>query len=339
MSRVSLAAASAALGAAAGALWLVAERVVTEMTAPTPPAAESGRGFTPFETGVRYEEVRIPAEDGTQLPGWVFLNEPDAPAILACGGYRGRRADLLGISSALWRAGCNVLLFDYRGHGERSSADAPSPVTLGYRELADARAALAYLRTRLPDAKLGVIGFSMGAAVALMVAAREPGVRAVIADSPFTSQRDIVRYRLRRASGRIAPLLTRPLGDAIVWLADRRLQIRHGFGFHEVQPLRDVSRLTQPLFLIHGGADREVPIEHSYRIARAAREAGVSLETWFLPTAHHCEAYFLDRPAYCRRAADFFTRHLAAGTNLSAPPSPVRAGVWTRPGGDRTSGS
>jgi fermentation-respiration switch protein FrsA (DUF1100 family) len=153
----------------------------------------------------------------------------------------------------------------------------------------------------------------MGAAVALMVAAREPGVCAVIADSPFTSQQDIVRYRLRRAARGAATPFTRPLGDAIVWLANRRLRVRHGFDFDEVQPLRDVSQLTRPLLLIHGAADREVPIEHSHRIAGAAREAGVPLETWFLPTATHCEAYFLDRPTYCRRAADFFRQHLAAG--------------------------
>ena len=300
---------AAALGAAGGGLWLAAERVVSAITAPTPAARERGRGFTPFETGVRYEDVSIPAEDGSPMCGWLFLNEPSAPAILACGGYRGRRADLLGISSALWRAGFNVLLFDYRGHGD-TGGDTPGPVTLGYRELADARAALACLRARLPRAAVGVIGFSMGAAVALMVAAREPSVRAVIADSPFTSQRDIVRYRLRRAAGRAASPLTAPLGDAIVWLADRRLRTRLGFGFADVQPLRDVSRLTQPLLLIHGEADREVPVEHSRRIARAAEQAGVPLETWFIPRASHCEAYFLDRPTYCRRAVEFFKRHV-----------------------------
>jgi uncharacterized protein len=300
---------AAALGAAGGGLWLAAERVVTAITAPTPPATERGRGFTPFETGVRCEDLSIPAEDGSPMRGWLFLNEPSSPAILACGGYRGRRADLLGISSALWRAGFNVLLFDYRGHGD-TGGDTPSPVTLGYRELADTRAALAYLRARLPESAVGVIGFSMGAAVALMVAARESSVRAVIADSPFTSQRDIVRYRLRRAARRAASTLTAPLGDAIVWLADRRLRTRLGFGFADVQPLHDVSRLTQPLLLIHGEADREVPVEHSHRIARVAERARVPLETWFVPHATHCEAYFLDRPTYCRRAAEFFKRHL-----------------------------
>jgi dipeptidyl aminopeptidase/acylaminoacyl peptidase len=309
-SRRSLGLAGAAVLSAGGALWLAATGIVEAMTAPSRPAVEA-RGFTPFETGVRWQDVVVTAEDGSAMAGWLLTSSESAPAVLACGGYRGRRADLLGISSALWRAGFNVLLFDYRGHGDRNAdASRPAPVTLGYRELADARAALAVLRDRFPGSPLGVIGFSMGAAIALMVAAREPRVRAVVADSPFTTLREIVRYRLGRAAGRLAPPWTRPLGDAVIALADRRLRRRLGFAFADVEPLREATRLSQPLLLIHGEADRDVPAEHSRQIAAAAERAGVPLETWFVREAGHCQAYFLDRPAYCRRVAAFFGRHL-----------------------------
>jgi dipeptidyl aminopeptidase/acylaminoacyl peptidase len=302
--------ASAILSAAA-TLWLAAAWLVERMTAPGRPVAEV-RGFTPFETGVSWQDVAVAAEDGSSMPGWLLLASDAAPAILACGGYRGRRADLLGISSALWRAGFNVLLFDYRGHGDRSADGAPAPVTLGHRELADARSALRVLRGRFPDSSLGVIGFSMGASVALMLAARERDLGAVIADSPFTTLREIVRYRLRRAAGRLASSWTRPLGAAVVALADRRLRHRLGYGFADVEPLRDASRLRQPLLLVHGLDDREVPAEHSRRIADAATRAGVPVETWFVPEATHCQAYFLDRPAYCTRVVEFFRSHLGA---------------------------
>ena len=317
--------------AAAGGLALAADWLVDQMTAPTRPRGpigEPNRGFTPFETGVRCEDVTIAAEDGTLMTGWLFFSAPTAPTILACGGYRGRRADLLGISSALWRDGFNVLLFDYRGHGDFSHTASPNqhPVTLGYRELADARAALRFLQQRFPSAPLGVIGFSMGAAIALMVAAREPAVKAIIADSPFTTQRDIVRYRLHRHAGRAASRWTAPIGDAIVSLADRRLRQRLGFRFADVEPLRDVTRLTQPLFLIHGERDLQVPPEHSRRLAAAATRAGVPLETWFVPDATHCDAYFLDRPLYCTRAATFFRRHLTPDVAAA-----VAAGAATSP--------
>jgi dipeptidyl aminopeptidase/acylaminoacyl peptidase len=299
----------------AGAVWLAAAWLVERMTGPGRTVGEL-RGFTPFETGVRWEDVVVTAADGSPMPGWLLLSSETAPAVLACGGYRGRRADLLGISSALWRAGFNVLLFDYRGHGDHAGA----PVTLGHRELADARSALGVLRSRFPASPLGVIGFSMGAAVALMVAVREPDVQAVVADSPFTTLRDIVGYRIRRAGGRLASAWTKP----VVAAADRRLRRRLGFGFADVEPLRDAARLTQALLLIHGLADREVPAEHARSIAAAAASAGVPLETWFVPGATHCQAYFLDRPAYCARVVGFFRRHLGAhahGSSLASRPA------------------
>jgi len=40
---------------------------------------------------------------------------------------------ILGISAHLWRAGHNVLVFEYYGHGTQVG----KPVTLGYREVND----------------------------------------------------------------------------------------------------------------------------------------------------------------------------------------------------------
>src|SRR5262249_41731558 len=144
--------------------------------------------FTPFETGADYEEVTFPSADGGQLlQGW-WLSRPQANGVIvACPGYRGSKSDLMGISTALWRAGFNVLLFDYHGHG----AGRGVPVTLGYREVRDFFGALDYVRGRVPEARIGVIGFSMGASVAIMGSARRPEVRAVVADSPFTSHADV----------------------------------------------------------------------------------------------------------------------------------------------------
>src|SRR5438067_508834 len=105
-------------GALAGAAYGAADYVFRRMTAPIRPRLPLTYGFTPFETGVDWKDVSFTTEDGTELGGWLLMRSDSAPAILACGGYRNRRSDLLGISSNLWRGGCNVLLFDYRGHGE-----------------------------------------------------------------------------------------------------------------------------------------------------------------------------------------------------------------------------
>src|SRR6266498_4160875 len=92
-----LTAAPLAAGVLAGAAVAAAEYVVHAMTRPSVAGRSLGQGFTPFETGVEWEEVSFPAEDGTPLAAWLLARDPLAPAVLACGGYRGRRADLLGI--------------------------------------------------------------------------------------------------------------------------------------------------------------------------------------------------------------------------------------------------
>jgi dipeptidyl aminopeptidase/acylaminoacyl peptidase len=310
----SPAAIAVAAGAlAGGALVGAAGYVTRRLTAPGRARLPLRLGFTPFETGVAWEDVTFPGGDGAPLGGWLLPRDAPAPSILACGGYRGRRSDLLGIGSHLWRAGFTVLLFDYAGYG-----DVPGPVTLGHRELADARAALRFLRQRHPGAPLGVIGYSMGAAVAIMLAAREPDVRAVVADSPFASQRDIVRYQMARELGLRPTAAGEPIARALLWLIDHTLRRRYGFRFADVEPLRDVGRLAaRPLLLVHGEADHMIPVEHARRVDAAARAGGVALESWYVPSAGHCEAYFLDREGYCRRVRRFFAQQLDAGLAAS----------------------
>jgi uncharacterized protein len=197
-----------------------------------------------------------------------------------------------------------VLLFDYRGYGE-----APGPVTLGYRELADARAALAYLRRARPGVPLGAIGFSMGAAVAVMLAAREPELKAVVADGPFTSQREIVSFRIAQRVRTLRSIA--PLRSLVVSLVNRHLLDSFGFGLDDVHPLHDVTALAgRPLFLIHGEQDEVIPADHTRRLVQAARRDGVPVEEWLVPGAGHCGAYFADRDVYCSRVRAFFRNAL-----------------------------
>ena len=63
-----------------------------------------------------------------------------------------------------------------------------------------------------------------------------------------------------------------------------------------------------PLVLyIHGGRDRWISPEQARSLVASAPEPS---ESWFVESAIHCGAYFVDRPAYCRRVAEFFDRHL-----------------------------
>ncbi len=252
--------------------------------------------FTPFETNIPgFEEITLVTEDGLSLHGWWLPHPGSQQTVIGLGGHRSPGADMLGIGSGLWRAGFNVLLFDWRSRGR-------SPVaqhSLAYYELRDAQAALAYAAQRVPDAAIGLIGFSMGASISLILAAADPRVRAVVADSPFTSISDVVGSATKRLRLPVRP---------VVALADLLTGWRYGYRFAAIRPIDAAPAIAlRPLLLIHGTNDSVVPVEHSHRIAAAIPN---SSEVWEINGVEHCGAYFADRPAYVRRVAAFFKQHL-----------------------------
>jgi len=297
-----IAAGSATIGSLGMAYY-----VARALTAPSPVTPTDDHLLTPFETGAEYEDVTFPSAQAAARPpeermlhGWWYPRPETTRVAICCPGYRGTKSDLIGIGMALWRAGFNVLTFDFHGHG----ADHGAPVTLGFREVQDLFGALDYAHTRVEDAQIGVIGFSMGASVAILVTARRQDVRAVVADSPFATHEDIVTHAIER--------VTRLPGRQVARLADTFLNWRAGYRHRDVRPIDEVAAIApRPLLIIHGSADRTIPVEHAYRVYAAA---GAPKELWIGEGADHCGTYFLDRPAYCARVVAFFERALDAET-------------------------
>ena len=286
--------------------------VARKLTAPNPISFMDDFTMTPFETGVEYEDVRIPtANPERPLVGWWFPRPATDEVIIACAGYRASKSDLIGIGSALWRVGFNVLLFDYHGHGANHGV----PITLAYRELHDFYAALDYTLARLPQARVGVLGFSMGAAIAILGAATRPEVRGVVADSPFATHTDVVSYSVQR-------VIHLP-GQPFAAISDYFLLRSAGYRGRDVAPLRVIHALAgRPLLLIHGSDDDMIPVSHAYRLFDAAREPKA---LWIGQGANHCGTYFLDRRAYCQRVINFFHAALASEQSADVEPLEQRA--------------
>ena len=76
----------------------------------------------------------------------------------------------------------SVLLFDLRARGESGGVRS----TEGDREQWDLLGAIDYVVSRgIPVENIGLLGFSLGAGVAILVAAQEPRIPAVVSDSGF----------------------------------------------------------------------------------------------------------------------------------------------------------
>jgi uncharacterized protein len=252
--------------------------------------------FTPFEFQVDYEDVELVAADGINFGAWHF-RQPGAPqTVIISGGHKGQRQGALGIAIALWRKGFNVILYSYRGMPGSDRA----AVTFGIKEVLELQAVIAFARKRIPGARIGLLGYSMGAVVSLLGAAGEPEVQALVLDSPFSDLRRLLVENVRAAS--------KMPGTPFVWMAGLMFWLRTRSTLAACRPLDVLTALEpRPLFFIHGGADAMTTLNHSRRLYDAYRGPR---EIWIVQGAPHAGAYFADRPLYVERVAGFFARHL-----------------------------
>jgi pimeloyl-ACP methyl ester carboxylesterase len=164
---------------------------------------------SPRDLGQPFEEVSFLARtDGPTLRGWYM--RADSSGLL----YRGKRAiimvqgkdgnrvgndgELLPLMVSLAQQGFHVLAYDSRCHGESEG----NFFSLGYYERRDVLGAVDYLKSRgFAPGSIGVLGFSMGAASALLAAADSTDISAVVADSSFACLRPTLDVLLPKESG------------------------------------------------------------------------------------------------------------------------------------------
>ena len=159
--------------------------------------------FTPWEFQADYEEVDLLTADGVHFGAW-FFRQPGSPQVVVVSpGHKGQRQAVLGICVALWRKGFNVVAYSYRG----MPGSDRRRVTLGIDEVNELQAAIAFSRKRVKGARIGLLGYSMGAVVSLLGGAGEPSIEAFVLDSPFSD----LRLLLAENVARIVHLPGRPL--------------------------------------------------------------------------------------------------------------------------------
>jgi dipeptidyl aminopeptidase/acylaminoacyl peptidase len=249
------------------------------------------------------ELVGFASRDGTRLAAW-FISGVRAQAILLLHGYTACKDDMLSHAAFLHAAGYSLLLLDLRACGDSGG----SIVTLGGRERDDVLAAIEYLQSR-PDvdgAHIGVLGLSLGGALAILAAADSPAVRAVVAESAFRSLRSAVRQNFRR----FTHLPSFPWAELTTRLAEWRWHV----GATRVVPEREVGRLRDcALLLIHAVDDGVISIRDSEAIF--ARAVGPKA-FWRLPSSPHAMAYAFLKEEYAARVVAFFDEWL-----LTYPPA------------------
>lgn len=192
-------------------------------------------------TAVLVQDANFTAEDGTRLHGWYVRHPQPRGQVLLLHGNAGNitlLADTLRVLNR--RHNLAVLALDYRGYGRSEG----TPSEQGIYQ--DARAARRWLAQteKIAESDVILMGFSLGGAVAIDLAASD-GARGLVVSNSFTSLPDVAQDHW--------PWL--PMGLVLTTRMDSLEKIKQYHG---------------PLLLSHGDADEVVPHKHGAALYAAA---------------------------------------------------------------------
>lgn len=225
----------------------------------------------PEDFGLEYEDISFRTADNITLRGW-FIASPNenAKTIIVLHGWPADKGNILPFATPL-HPQYNLLLFDFRALGKSEGRYS----TIGAKETQDLKAALSYLESRgIKEA--GIWGFSMGGAVAFMVAADDPRIQAIASDSSYA------RLDWMAAEAFALPGLRHPLAFATrLWgMLFFRIDAAH------VSPVEAARQLDIPVLLIHSRQDNVIPFSHALALQEAL-QSNRQAEFWFRETGLH----------------------------------------------------
>lgn len=239
-------------------------------------------GATPAAVDLSYEEIWIPVGTGHVHGWWIPSPTEPAPALLYLHGNGSNIGDLVHRAKRLHQLGLSVLLIDYRGYGY-SSAGFPSEASV----YEDANASWMYLTQtrRIPPGQIFGYGQSIGGAVAIELATRQPDMAGVIVESSFTSMRAMADY--------VGLSCALPMD----WILTQSFD-----------SLSKVRSLQVPLLLIHGTDDKTIPARMSRELFAAAP---APKQLWLVPGADHDNVSRLGGITYLQTIQAFIAKYAA----------------------------
>ena len=255
----------------------------------------------PRQLGLHWEDITFPSKgDRLPLSGWYLPTPGDDRCIILVQGTEHHRNSpeirALQLGRDLVDRGFSVLLYDFRGRG-KSGGNRSSE---GDREQWGALGAIDYVESRgIPVERIGLLGFSLGAGVAILVAAQEPRIPAVVSDSGFLDY----MVDLRKLS--LGPFRYPAWFAYLVALVGRAF---FKADFSRVRPVKAVQQVDQPVLFIHGEEDSVIPVEETEELHSVSDNPEDRI--WIVPGAEHVKVYHRYPEEYIRRVSSFFHRHI-----------------------------
>jgi len=252
----------------------------------------------PRDINTPFEELTLRTAEGLELSCWLIKAGGQAKGtIIYLHGVSECKIVGLPLAARLHERGYNVFLFDSRRHGESGG----EYCTYGFYEKHDTSTIIDFLEKRqdLSLEKIGLFGSSMGAAIAIQVAAADKRIAAIVAESGFATLRTIFDDYQKR----MIKLPWHYLRNIVI---KRSEQLAH-FKASAVSPAEAIKQVHVPLFILHGTADRLIASFYSQALFENANEPK---QLWLISGAEHSNMAEVGGEEYYQRILEFFEEAL-----------------------------
>jgi len=231
--------------------------------------------WTPKDLSFEYKDVEITTEDNVKLSGWWIDNGSDKTVIPLHGYTSSRWAEhyMRPVIEFLLKEGYNVLAFDFRAHGKSGG----KYTTVGDKEILDLKAGVKWLKDNYPEKskRIGVIGFSMGALVAIRGLSEVKEICCGVADSP-PIYLDKTGARGMKYFAKLPEWLysfVKPFSELFS-------------GGRPINVLNYTNSIKKPLFLIIGRRDTLVKVEEVQEFYERNKHVNPNVELWVTDAPH-----------------------------------------------------
>lgn len=219
---------------------------------------------TPKDYGMDFQNIQFKAKDGVNLKGWFIPSKLNKLIVLThVGGLTkygsttafssfsklyNNEIEFLKIAQQLNNKGYNVLMFDFRNHGESDPSPNAGKAGIGLEEYQDVVAVMDFVKNNesLKNFSLAFVSFCMGANSTIIAMSKEPkkfdNVKCLVAVQPI-SMGIFVRSYLKKRFSTFGGLFLFPLVKLFVNLQSKyRLQ--------DMSPAKFVKDLKVPTLYV-----------------------------------------------------------------------------------------
>ena len=207
-----------------------------------------------------YEDLWIKSYDGLKLHGYFYRNDKSNKFMLMFNGYRGTpRSNFSGSTLDAIEMGFNVILCDQRAHNLSEG----HTITFGRKEQYDVVSWINFVWEKWGNSvKIVIAGISMGAATVLLASDKiDPEIK-VIADCPYSSQKDVISSMMKKMK----------FPPKVFWPLAYLSCIIFGHAKLKDDALINVSNSKSKIVIIHGNKDSIVPYKMSDRVYLANKD-------------------------------------------------------------------